>query len=251
MSSDRYELMERQIRGILLEDSPAGVPERLRRLIDEVPDSAMQGTRGQFQSLTWLRRAGALLVAGMAVVVLVALVAVPLLSHPAGGMPAGAPDVYQSILPGYPTDDPTSQLVATGRVVDSEGQPVAGVVLYADLYPAQYNPNECVAVCQGIVAPVDAVVSDTDGSFSVHLKPNAAILAVTDANGGVAELMFGPRISGFQFSMGDFSLEVQGDHFGALPSPITIVIDTLHPLPLVTVPPSLIPSPPEPSAQPT
>lgn len=251
MSSDRYELMERQIRGILLEDSPAGVPERLRRLIDEVPDSAMQGTRGQFQSLTWLRRAGALLVAGMAVVVLVALVAVPLLSHPAGGMPAGAPDVYQSILPGYPTDDPTSQLVATGRVVDSEGQPVAGVVLYADLYPAQYNPNECVAVCQGIVAPVDAVVSDTDGSFSVHLKPNAAILAVTDANGGSADLMFGPRISGFQFSMGDFSLEVQGDHFGALPSPITIVIDTLHPLPLVTVPPSLIPSPPEPSAQPT
>lgn len=251
MSSDRYELMERQIRGILLEDSPAGVPERLRRLIDEVPDSAMQGTRGQFQSLTWLRRAGALLVAGMAVVVLVALVAVPLLSHPAGGMPAGAPDVYQSILPGYPTDDPTSQLVATGRVVDSEGQPVAGVVLYVDLYPAQYNPNECVAVCQGIVAPVDAVVSDTDGSFSVHLKPNAAILAVTDANGGVAELMFGPRISGFQFTTEDFSLQVEGDHFTSLPGPMTIVIDTLHPLPLVTVPPSLIPSPPEPSAQST
>jgi len=250
MSSDRYELMERQIRGILLEDSPAGVPERLRRLIDEVPDSAMQGTRGQFQSLTWLRRAGALLVAGMAVVVLVALVAVPLLSHPAGGMPAGAPDVYQSILPGYPTDDPTSQLVATGRVVDSEGQPVAGVVLFVDLYSAPPQSARCLAVpCQ--LVPLDAVVSATDGSFSVHLKPNAAILAVTDANRGVADLMFGPRISDFQFTMGDFSLQVEGDHFTALPGPITIVIDTLRPHPPVTVPPYPVPSPPEPSAQPT
>ena len=251
MSSDRYELMERQIQGILLEDSSGGVPERLRRLVADVPESAMQGTAGLFPGLTWLRRAGALLAVGMAVVVLVAVVAVPLLSHPAGGTPAGAPDVYSSMLPGYPTDDPTSQLVFTGRVVDSEGQPVAGVALYADLYPAQYNPNECVAVCQGVLASVDAVVSDTYGSFSVHLKPNATILAVTDANGGVAELMFGPRISGFGFTTEDLSLQVEGDHFTSLPGPMTIVIDTLHPLPLVTVPPSLIPSPTQPIAQPT
>ena len=52
MSSDRYELMERQIRGILLEDSPAGVPERLRRLIAEVPDSAMEGSSGLVRGLT-------------------------------------------------------------------------------------------------------------------------------------------------------------------------------------------------------
>lgn len=251
MSSDRYELMERQIRGILLEDSPAGVPERLRWLISDVPDSARQSTLGVVTGLTLLRRAGAFLVAGVAVMALVALVAMPLLSHPAGAMPAGAPGVYPSILPDYPTDDPTSQLVATGHVVDSEGQPVSGVVLYVDLYPAQYNPNGCVAVCQGILVPVDAVVSAADGSFSVHLKPNAAILAVTDANRGIAELMFGPRIPVFQFTMGDFSLQVEGDHFTALPSPITIVIDTLHPHPAVTAPPSFIPSPTEPSARPT
>ena len=111
--------------------------------------------------------------------------------------------------------------------------------------------NGCVAVCQGIVAPVDAVVSASDGSFSVHLKPDAAILAVTDANGGVADLMFGPRISSFQFTMGNFSLQVEGDHFAALPGPITIVIDTLHPHPPVTVPPYPVSSPPEPSARPT
>jgi hypothetical protein len=248
MSSDRYELMERQIRGILLEDSPAGVPERLRRLIAEVPDSAMQGTPGLFHTLTWLRRAGALLAVGITVVALVALVAMPLLAHPAGGIPAGAPGVYPSILPGYPTDDPNSQLVATGHVVDSEGQPVAGVVLYLDLYPAQYTTG-CTAGC--LLVHLDAVVSATDGSFSVHLKPNAAILAVTDANRGVADLTFGPRISDFSFTMGDFSLQVEGDHFTALPSPITIVIDTLHPQPPITVPPSLLPSPTETSAQPT
>ncbi len=61
MSSDRYELMERQVRGILLEDSPAGVPERLRQLIAEVPDSAMEEHRWLFPTLTWLRRAGVLL----------------------------------------------------------------------------------------------------------------------------------------------------------------------------------------------
>jgi hypothetical protein len=250
MSSDRYELMERQIRGILLEDSPAGVPERLRRLIADVPDSAMQGTPGLVQSLTWLRRAGALLVAGVAVMALVALIALPLLSHPAGGMPAGAPGVYPSIPPDYPTDDPTSQLVATGHVVDSEGQPVAGVVLFVDLYPAPPQSTQCLAApCQ--LVPLDAVVSATDGSFAVHLKPNAAILAVAEANGGLADLMFGPRISGFQFTMGDFSLQVKGDRFTALPGPITIVIDTLHPHPPVTVPPYPASSPPEPSAQPT
>jgi hypothetical protein len=249
MSSDRYELMERQIRVILLEDSPAYVPERLRRLIAEVPEAAMQRTPGVVQGLTWLRRAAALLVAGVAMMALVALIAQPLLSHPAGGMPAGAPGFYPSIPPGYPTDDPTSQLVATGQVVDSEGQPVAGVVLYVDLYPAQYMTACLAAPCQ--LVTLDAVVSATDGSFSVHLKPNAAILAVTDANGGVADLMFGPRISDFQVTMGDFSLQVEGDHFTALPGPITIVIDTLHPHPPVTVPPSLIPSPTEPSAQPT
>jgi hypothetical protein len=248
MSSDRYELMERQIRGILLEDAPACVPERLRWLISEVPDSARQGTPGVVQGLTWLRRAGALLVAGVAVMALVALIALPLLSHPAGGMPAGAPGVYPSIPPDHPTDDPTSQLVATGHVVDSEGQPVAGVVLYVDLYPAQHMTG-CVAGCQ--LVPLDAVVSATDGSFSVHLKPNAAILAVTDANRGVAELMFGPRISDFQFTMGDFSLQVEGDRFAALPGPITIVIDTLNPHPPVIVPPYPVSSPPEPSAQPT
>ena len=248
MSFDRHEMMERQIRGILLEDSPASVPERLRRLIAEVPDSATHGTRGLVQSWTWLRRAGALLVAGVALMALVALIALPLLSHPAGGMPAGAPGIYPSIPPQYPTDDPNSQLVATGHVVDSKGQPVAGVVLYVDLYPAQY-PTGCVPGC--LLVPLDAVVSATDGSFSVHLKPNAAILVVTDANRGVAELMFGPRISDFPFTMGDFSLQVEGDHFTALPGPITIVIDTLHPHPPVTVPPSSVPSPPEPSAQPT
>jgi hypothetical protein len=51
--------------------------------------------------------------------------------------------------------------------------------------------------------------------------------------------------------MGDFSLQVKGDRFAALPGPITIVIDTLHPHPPVTVPPDHVPSPPEPSAQPT
>jgi hypothetical protein len=250
MSSDRYELMERQIRGILLEDSPAGVPERLRRLIAEVPDSAIQGTPGVVQSLTWLRRAGALLAVGIAMIALVALVAMPLLSHPAGGIPAGAPGVYPSILPGYPTDDPTSQLVATGHVVDSEGQPVAGVVLYVDLFPSPPQSTQCLAApCQ--LVTLDAVVSATDGSFSVHLKPNAAILAATKANGGFADLTCGPRISGFQSTTGDFSLQVEGDHLTALPSPITIVIDTLHPHPPVTVPPSLIPSPTEPSARPT
>jgi hypothetical protein len=248
MSSDRYELMERQIREILLEGSPAGVPERLRRLIAEVPEAAMQGTPGLVRSLAWLRRGGALLTVGVAMIALVAVFALPRLSHPAGGMPAGAPGVYPSIPPGYPTDDPTSQLVATGHVVDSEGQPVAGVVLYVDLYPAQHTTG-CVAGCQ--LVPLDAVVSATDGSFSVHLRPNAAILAVTDANRGVAELMFGPRISDFQFTMGDFALQVEGDHFTALPGPITIVIDTLNPHPPVTVPPYPVSSPPEPSAQPT
>ena len=248
MSSDRYELMEQQIRGILLEDSHAGVPERLRWLISEVPDSARQGSAGVVQGLTWLRRTGALMLAGVAVMALVALIAMPLLSHPAGGISAGAPGVDPSIPPGYPTDDPTSQLVATGHVVDSQGQPVAGVVLYADLYPARYATG-CTAGC--LLVHLDAVVSAADGSFSVHLKPNAAILAVTDANSGVADVMFGPRISDFQFTMGDFSLQVEGDHFAALPGPITIVIDTLHPHPPITVPPSLIPSPTEPSAQPT
>ena len=250
MSSDRYELMERQLREILLEDSPAGVPERLRRLIAEVPDSAMQGSRGLVRTLTWLRGVGALLAVGVAMMALVALVALPLLSHPAGGMPAGAPGVHPSIPPDYPTDDPNSQLVATGQVVDSEGQPVAGVVLFVDLLPAPPQSTKCLAVpCQ--LVPLDAVVSATDGSFVVHLKPNAAILAVTDANGGVAELMFGPRISDFQFTMGDFSLQVEGDQFTALPGPITIVIDTLHPHPPVTAPPYPVPSPPEPSVRPT
>jgi hypothetical protein len=246
MSSDRYELMERQIRVILLEDSPAYVPERLRRLIAEVPDSAMQGTPGLVQGLTWLRRAGALLVAGVAMMALVALIALPLLSHPAGGMPAGAPGVYPSIPPDYPTDDPTSQLVATGHVVDSEGQPVAGVVLFVDLYPAHHlSPGI------GQLVLLDAVVSGTDGSFAVHLKPTAAILAVTDANGGVADVQLGPRISDYQFTMGDFSMRVEGDRFTSLPDPITIVIDTLHPHPPITVPPYPVSSPPEPSAQPT
>ena len=250
MSSDRYELMERQIREILLEDSPACVPERLRRLIAEVPDSAMKGSPGLVRSLTWLGRAGALRTVGVAMMALVAVVALPLLSHPAGGMPAGAPGVYPSIPPDYPTDDPNSQLVASGHVVDSEGQPVAGVVLFVDLYTAPPQSAQCLAVpCQ--LVPLDAVVSATDGSFAVHLKPNAAILAVTDANGGVADLMFGPRISDFQFTMGDFSLQVKGDRFAALPGPITIVIDTLHPHPPITVPPYPVPSPPEPSAQPT
>jgi hypothetical protein len=250
MSSDRYELMERQIREILLEDSPASVPERLRRLISDVPDSAMQGTPGLFQSLTRLRRAGVLLVAVVAMVALVALVAMPLLLHPAGGMPAGAPGVYPSILPGYPTDDPTSQLVATGHVVDSEGQPVAGVVLYVDLFLSPPQSTQCLAApCQ--LVTLDAVVSATDGSFSVHLKPNAAILAAAKANGGFADLTCGPRISGFQFTMGDFSLQVEGDHFTALPGPITIVIDTLHPHPPVTVPPYPVPSPAEASVRPT
>jgi hypothetical protein len=233
MSSDRYELMERQIRGILLEDAPACVPERLRWLISEVPESARRDTPGVVQSLTWLRRAGALLVAGVAVMALVALIALPLLSHPAGGMPAGAP-----------------RFVATGQVVDSEGQPVAGVVLFVDLLPAPPQSTQCSAGCQ--LVPVDAVLSAEDGSFSVHLKPTEAILAVTDANDGVAEIMLGPRISGYQVTVnGDFSIQVEGNRFTALPGPITVVIDTLHPLPLVTVPPSLIPSPPEPSAQPT
>lgn len=250
MSSDRYELMERQIRGILLEDSPAGVPERLRQLIAEVPEAAMRRTPGSIRSLTWLRRGGALLAAGVAILTLVALVALPLLSHPAGGMPAGVTGIYPSIAPGYPTDDPTSQLVATGHVVDSEGQPVAGVVLYVDVLPSPRQYPQCLAApCQ--LVTLDAVVSATDGAFSVHLKPNAAILAVTDANGGVADLMFGPRISDFQFTMGDFSLQVEGDHFTALPGPITIIIDTLHPHPPVTVPPYPVSSPPEPSAKPT
>jgi hypothetical protein len=250
MSSDRYEVMERQIRGILLEDSPAGVPERLRRLTAEVPDSAMQGSPGLSQSLTWLRRAAALLVSGVAMTALVALVALPLLSRPAGGMPAGAPGFYPSIPPDYPTDDPTSQLVATGHVVDSEGQPVAGVVLYVDLYPAHYM-TACTAVPCRLVE-LDAVVSATDGSFAVHLKPNAAILAVSDANGGVANFGFAPRISAFSVTgEGDFSLQVKGDHFAALPGPITFVIDTLHPQPPITVPPYPAPSPSEPSAQST
>jgi hypothetical protein len=241
--------MERQIRGILLEDSPAGAPERLRWLIAEVPASAMQGTPGLFHTLIWLRRAGAFLAVGITVMALVALVAMPLLSHPAGGIPAGAPGVYPSIQPGYPTDDPNSQLVATGHVVDSEGQPVAGVVLYVDLYPAEY-PTGCPEGC--LLVPLDAVVSATDGSFAVHLTPNAAILAVSDANGGVADFGLTPRISGFAVTGdGDFSLQVEGDHFAALPGPITFVIDTLHPQPPITVPPSLIPSPIEPNAQPT
>jgi hypothetical protein len=63
--------------------------------------------------------------------------------------------------------------------------------------------------------------------------------------------MFGPRISDFQFTMGDFSLQVEGDRFAALPGPITIVIDTLNPHPPVIVPPYPVSSPPEPSAQPT
>ena len=250
MRSDRYELMERQIGEILLEDSPACVPERLRRLIAEVPEAAMQGTPGLVRSLAWLRRAGALLTVGVAMIALVAVFVLPRLSHSAGGMPASAPGVYPSIPPDYPTDDPNSQLVASGHVVDSEGQPVAGVVLFVDLYAAPPQSAQCQAVpCQ--LVPVNAVVSATDGSFAVHLKPNAAILAVADANGGVADLMFGPRISDFQFTMGDFSLQVKGDRFAALPGPITIVIDTLHPHPPVTVPPDHVPSPPEPSAQPT
>ena len=248
MSSDRYELMERQIRVILLEDSPAGVPERLRWLIAEVPYSAKQSTSDQVQIWTRLRRNGALLVAGVAMLALVALIAPLLLARQPGGMPAGAPGVYPSIPPQYPTDDPNSQLVATGHVVDSEGRAVAGVVLYVDLYPAQYA-TACQAGC--LLVPLDAVVSASDGSFSVHLKPNTAILTAAKANGGIADLMFGPRISDFQFTMGDFSLEVQGDGFTALPGPITIVIDTLHRHPPVTVPPSAVPSPPEPSAQPT
>jgi hypothetical protein len=64
--------------------------------------------------------------------------------------------------------------------------------------------------------------------------------------------MLGPRISGYQVTANeDFSIQVEGDHFTALPGPITIVIDTLHPHPPVTVPPYHVPSPPEPSAQPT
>jgi len=90
MSSDRYELMERQIRGILLEDSPAGVPERLRWLIADVPHSARQDTPGLFRSLTWLRRAAAPLVVGVAMMALLALIALPLLSHPAGGSGSGS-----------------------------------------------------------------------------------------------------------------------------------------------------------------
>jgi hypothetical protein len=248
MNSDRYQLMERQIRGILLEDADAGVSERLRMLIDEVPYSAMPSAPRLFQGLTGLKRAGALLVAGAAATALVALIALPLRSHPAGGMPAGSLNAYSSIAPQYPTDDPNSQQVATGYVVDSEGLPVAGVVLYVDLYPARFM-TACQAGC--LLEPLDAVVSATDGSFSVHLKPNAAILAVAKANGGVADLMFGPRIGVFQFTMGDFSLEVQGDRFAALPGPITIVIDTRHPHPPVTIPPSVSPSPPKPSARPT
>jgi hypothetical protein len=249
MSSDRYELMERQIRGILLEDSPAGVPERLRLRIAEVPEAAMQRTPGSIRSLTWLRRGGALAAAGVALMVLVALIALPLLSHPAQGMPAGAPGVYGSIPPYYPTDDPNSQLVATGHVVDSEGRPVAGVVLFVDLYTAPPQSTLCLAGCQ--LVSVDAVVSATDGSFAVHLKPTSAILAVTDANSGVADLMFGPRISDYQFTMGDFSLRVEGDRFTSLPDPITIVIDTAHPHAPITVPPYLLPSPLEPTTQPT
>jgi hypothetical protein len=103
----------------------------------------------------------------------------------------------------------------------------------------------CLTACR--LVPVDAVVSATDGSFSVHLKPNPAILAVTNANDEVADFMFGPRISGFDFTTGDFSLRVEGDRFTALPGPITIVVDTLDPHPPVTIPPT----PPEPSAPPS
>ena len=248
MSFDRYELMERQIRGILLEDAPAGVPERLRSLIAEVPDLGVEGRPGLVRGLTWLGRAGAFLAAGVTMMALVALVALPLLSHQAGEMPVGVPGAQPSIPPYYPTDDPTSQLVATGHVVGSEGQPVAGVVLFVDLYTAPPQSARCLAApCQ--LVPVDAVVSASDGSFAVHLKPNAAILAVSDANGGIADLSLGPRISDFGFTVEDFSLQVQADRFTALPDPITIVIDTLHPHPPITVPPYPLPSPPEPSGQ--
>ena len=148
----------------------------------------------------------------IALIALVALIALPLLSYSFGGASAGAPGVASSIPPQYPSDDPNSQLVAAGHVVDSEGQPVAGVVLYADLYPAPYMAG-CTTACQ--MVPLDAVVSAADGSFSVHLKPNPVILAETNPNAGVAEIMFGPRISDFQFTMGNFSLQVEGDHFTA------------------------------------
>ncbi len=169
---------------------------------------------------------------------LVALVAMPLLSHPARGIPAGAPGVYSSMQPGYPTDDPIPNSSPQGAWSTARDSPSRESCSTWTFIPLRYTTG----MHGGLpVVPLDAVVSATDGSFSVHLNPNAAIQAVADANGGVAEFVFGPRISGFQFTMGDFSLQIEGDRFTALPGPITIVIDTRHPLAPVTVPPSPFP----------
>jgi hypothetical protein len=261
MSLDRYELMERQIRSILLEDAPAGVPESLRQLIADVPAAVPRGNPGLVRNLTRLRGAGALLVAGAAVLALVAVIGLPLLSPPAAGIPVSSLVFSPSIPPQYGTDDPASQLVATGRVVDSEGRGVAGLVLFVDLLPVPPMSSQCMAGC--LLTPLEAVVSAADGSFAVHLKPNAAILAAAAANGGVADFMFGPRIATYQVTMDEgFSLRVEGDRFTGLPAPISIVIDTAHPYPAITAPPvqpslepsaqpTAVPSPPQPSAQPS
>jgi hypothetical protein len=232
MNDEREADMNGSIRAILLEDASGPVPERLRLRVARV--TAATGRPGPGWRRLARRPQRRLLLAIGLVAALAVLIAGPTLlslHRPQSGPGVAATGTQPTPWPtNAPTDDPSAQLIATGRVIDQGGNPLAGIYVELDLLPSPAAMQSAQAGQPLVLIGVSQTSTDGDGAFRLHLRPTAGIRAAAAENGGYANFQVAAYDSG-RYGMWGFSLQISGDGFAGLPEPITITTDAFVPIP--------------------